>query len=708
MSGTTARWASALRDAARAGVRVERGALTPLLALRGTCGVAVVIGFTLWLGSPTLAVSSAFGAFASGIATFQRSYRPRAVLALAAAAGLSVSAFLGYVLAGHPWAFTAMLLLWAFGAGMAWAAGPVPGVVSAFTVAMMLVVVTLPSSVWNAALHAGIIAVGGVVQALLIAVFPIRRWATRREALADALAGVADYARRLREHPSAPFDPEPLMEARSAAAVTPRQARRRPRQLHGYRQLAERYRPVLASLADPVVGGVPDDGGAPRERVRALLSAAATVLDATARAVRRGERVRLPDEALAVLRVPADGPALPPVPARKAALRLIALTEETVEAAQEPVEVTSPGRRAHLRRPTGPGQVPVVLRTLRRELRAPSPVFRHALRLAAVVSTGYLLGQALPTGHGYWIGLTVVMVLRPDFSATVERGAARLVGTVAGVALGGVVLALAHPGPYPAAALAVGSVLLLYALMRTGFMVISACTGAYVVFLLGIAGADWAQTVPERIVLTLLGGALALASYALFPAWETPRLRERLADWLTAAGGYAVAVLEGFGRPGDGTHRAVREALLDNRAALWEWDQATARAGAEPVRHRGLPRRRAGDAQAALTTVGRSAMLAEAHLPAARAPGDAGAAAFADALRDALGRADDAVRRGARPDWAPVREALVDWQRHAAHPDGVALRAAELVADALEELADAVAGPPADPRTGTAGRNPRA
>ncbi|MEE1928232.1 FUSC family protein [Streptomyces sp. TRM 70351] len=689
MSGTTARWAAALAETARSGLRVERASLTPLLAVRGACGVALVIGLTLWLGSATLAVSSAFGAFASGIATFQRSWRPRPELALAAAAGLSVSAFLGYVLAGHPAAFTVMLALWAFGAGMAWVAGPTPGVVAAFTVAMMLVVVTLPSSVPEAAQHAGIIALGGLAQAGLIVVFPVRRWGARREALADALAGVADYARRLREEPTAPFDPQPLVEAREAAAVTPRQARRRPRQLHGYRLLAERFRPVLASLADPVLGGAAREGPE-RDRVRALLAAAATVLDGTARAIRRGEHVRVPREALDVLQVPEDGPALPPGPARKAALRLIALSGEAVEAAQEPVEVTAVGHRPYLRRATGPGQLAVVLRAVRRELRPASPVFRHALRLAAVVATGYLLGGALPTGHGYWIGLTAVMVLRPDFSGTVSRGAARLAGTVAGVVVGGAVIALLGPGPGVAAGLAVVSVFLLYLLMRTGFMVISACAGAYVVFLLGIVGTNWSQTVPERMLLTLVGGVLALVSYGLYPAWETPRLRERLADWLTASCGYAVAVLDAYGTPGERHTRVVREALLDNRAALLEWEQATARAGAEPVRHRGLPRRRAAEAQAALTTVGRSGLLLEAHLPEPGTPGDPGAAAFAGALRDAVARAAPAVRAGAAPDWAPVHRALARWRRDARHPDGIALRAAELVTDALDELAKAL------------------
>ncbi|MBW1598629.1 FUSC family protein [Streptomyces sp. JJ38] len=687
-SGVTVRWAAALKDTARSGLRIERGAVAPLLALRGTCGVALVLGLTLWLGSPGLAVSSAFGAFASGIATFQRSWRPRPVLALGAALGLSVSAFLGYVLAGHPWAFTPMLAAWAFGAGMAWAAGAVAGVVSAFTVAMMLVVVTLPSSVPEAAGHAAIIGLGGVVQAGLILLFPIRRWAARREALAEALESVAGYARTLREDPTAPFDPQALVRARRAAAVTPRQARHRPRQLQGYRLLADRFRPVLASLADPVVGGATE--GPARERVRALLEAAATVLDAVARAIRYGEHVRLPGEALEVLRVPADGPVLPPGPARRAAVRLIALSEELVEAAQEPVEVTEAGRRPHLRQPSGVRQLPVVLRALRWELRGSSPVLRHALRVAAVVPAGYLLGEALPTRHGYWIGLTAVMVLRPDFSETVARGAARLAGTVTGVALGGALIALTDPGTYLAAAYAVGSVFLLYLLMRSGYLVISACIGAYVVFLLGLAGEGWAQTVPQRIWLTVLGGALALVSYAVYPAWETPRLRERLAEWLTAVLAYAVAVLDGFGRPADRRPRQVRDALLDARAALLEWDEAVARADAEPVRHRGLPRRRAADAQQAVRTVGRSAMLLEAHLPPPDARDDPGAAAFARELRAAAERAGAALRAGAPVDFAALRAALAAWQAHAEHPDGVALRVAELVTEALEELAAAV------------------
>ncbi len=123
-------WLRALKETARTGLTFERTRLEPLVALRGACGVAIVIGLILWLGSPPLAVASAFGAFASGVATFQCSWRPRPVLALAAAGGLAVSTFLGYVAAAHPLAFVILLGAWSLLAGMAWAVGPVSGLVA--------------------------------------------------------------------------------------------------------------------------------------------------------------------------------------------------------------------------------------------------------------------------------------------------------------------------------------------------------------------------------------------------------------------------------------------------------------------------------------------------------------------------------------------------------------------------------------------------
>ncbi|MEV0265162.1 FUSC family protein [Streptomyces sp. NPDC050617] len=683
-------WSSALKETARSGLTIERTRLEPLVAIRGACGVAIVIGGALWLASPTLAVSSAFGAFSAGIATFQRSWRPRPVLALAVAAGLAISTFLGYLVAAHPVGFAVLLAVWTLLAGMAWAVGPVSGLVASQMVAVMLVTVTLPTSILGALQHAGVIACGGLVQAALIVLFPIRPWGIQRDALADALAAEADYARRLRHDPVAPFDPQPLMDARSAAAVTPRQAKRRPQQLSGYRGLAERVRPVLASLADPVVGAPAE--GPERDRARDLLGAAGTVLDAVAHAIRWGKPLRLPAEAMAVLEVPESGPVLHGA-ARRSALRLIALLGDVVDSTDGPVEVAAPavgeGGRRHLRRTTMTGFVPVALRALRREARWTSPVARHAVRVSAVASVGYVVGHNLPLGHGYWAPMASVMVMRPDFAQTYSRGVARFMGTLVGVLIGGAVMALVHPGMYVCAVFAVLSVTLQYLLLRTGYIVLSACISAYVVFLLGIAGTEWSQTVLSRVALTLLGGVLALIAYALFPAWETPRLRDRLAEWLEASGRYSVAVLSLFAQPAARPPRRVRESLLDTRAARAAWEQIAARAEKEPVRHRGLSRSAERSAETALTTMGRVTMLMEAHLPDKDAEPNDDAAQFVEALRAALPDAVAAVRERRELDWSQPREVLAKWRARVGD-EGVAVRGSELLMDALDELARAL------------------
>ena len=55
---------------------------------------------------------------------------------------------------------------------------------------------------------------------------------------------------------------------------------------------------------------------------------------------------------------------------------------------------------------------------------------------------------------------------------------------------------------------------LMYLLLRTGYVVAQACVGGYVVFLLGMGGTQLGQTVRDRVLLTLVGGVLAMIAYA--------------------------------------------------------------------------------------------------------------------------------------------------------------------------------------------------
>ncbi|CAO0829518.1 FUSC family protein [Streptomyces microflavus] len=696
-------WPRALRDVLRSGLSIEETRLEPLLALRAAVGVALLVGPALWLGSPAYAASAALGAFSAGGATFQRAWRPRKVIALGAGAGLALSTLAGYLAAGQLVTFLPLLALWTFVAGLAWAVGSTAGIVAATTVGSMLVTITLPTSAGRALEHAGIIALGGVVQALLILLFPIRRWGAHRDALADALAAVADYARRLRHDPTAGFDPEPLMTARDAAAVTPSQARTRPVALHGPRGVAERMVPAIAALADPDIGAPAEGPG--RDRARELLDAAAEVLDAAARSIRRGTPVEVPPRASELLREGTKHEVLEG-PARQAAERLRELLGEALEIAEcgnarRRTPVRHGGARGELlERPTMFRLVPVVARAVRRELRRDSPVFRHAVRLAAVATLGYLIAAQLPLGHGYWAPIASVMVMRPDFHRTYARAVARLAGTLVGVALATGAVEALGPDARLFGALAVVSAGLSYTLIRTGYAYSQCFAAAYVVFLLGMGGQAWEQTVPERMALTLLGGALAMLAYAVFPAWETPRLRERLADWLAANGRHAAAVLRHFAEPTADRRADMRSAQLASRRARAAWQEAYDRAQQEPVRPRGLTAQEAKAAQEALEGFDRAATLMESRVPHDDNPSAPEVEALAEALESDTEQAAAAMREHRDPDWARVEKALQTWER--AGGRSPALRSeADLQKHALENLATAVSRTPLERDVGS-------
>jgi uncharacterized membrane protein YccC len=50
-----------------------------------------------------------------------------------------------------------------------------------------------------------------------------------------------------------------------------------------------------------------------------------------------------------------------------------------------------------------------------------SNIFRHSLRMSIATIVGYIISGFLPFGHGYWILLTIVVILKPAYSLTKRR-----------------------------------------------------------------------------------------------------------------------------------------------------------------------------------------------------------------------------------------------------------------------------------------------
>src|SRR5207245_9705897 len=76
-----------------------------------------------------------------------------------------------------------------------------------------------------------------------------------------------------------------------------------------------------------------------------------------------------------------------------------------------------------------------LLATLRANLNLQSSAMRHAIRLAAMVALGNGLERAFYWHRSYWLPMTIVLLLKPEFTTTFSRGLLRIGGTILGLFL---------------------------------------------------------------------------------------------------------------------------------------------------------------------------------------------------------------------------------------------------------------------------------
>ncbi len=223
------------------------------------------------------------------------------------------------------------------------------------------------------------------------------------------------------------------------------------------------------------------------------------------------------------------------------------------------------------------------LAELRANMSLRSAAGRHALRLGAVVPATELLAEHTPLARGYWMVVAAATVLRPEFGATFTRAAERLVGTAVGVVIAGLVTAGLHPSG--AVTVAVVGVLAgaAYTLFPASFAAGTAFLTATIVFLLNAVAPDTFTTATDRLIDTVIGGAIGLAAWSLWPTWSRGQARQALAELTTAQRSYLRAVLASLiaGRPAD--EDELRPLARNARLAWTNAQDKVARSLAEPT-----------------------------------------------------------------------------------------------------------------------------
>ena len=215
-----------------------------------------------------------------------------------------------------------------------------------------------------------------------------------------------------------------------------------------------------------------------------------------------------------------------------------------------------------------------------------APPLRHAIRAALAVGVGYFLSLAMPwSTHGYWILVTIVVVLRGSLSHTLERRNSRVAGTILGCLLAGAILSTQAP---PLVLLVIvplaQAVSHSFAIKRYIITAVAATVLSLVQAHL-ISAVDAPMfNVLERIADTLIGVGIAWAFSYVLPSWERSQIPSLVNRTLQAQARHAQIALNlrQFTAVDDEPElewRLARKEAYDSLSALV---QATRRSLAEP------------------------------------------------------------------------------------------------------------------------------
>ena len=140
----------------------------------------------------------------------------------------------------------------------------------------------------------------------------------------------------------------------------------------------------------------------------------------------------------------------------------------------------------------------------------PDPVEpSHAWRLAVALLLAALVARFVSLRNGYWVPLTVLLVLRPDPQRTVTRLIARAAGTVVGALLASAIELFLRPSHDVLAALVVVAAFAAYLFQKATYGLFSAAVTLYVVFMLSFLGLPEPTVALARVLATVTGSVLA-------------------------------------------------------------------------------------------------------------------------------------------------------------------------------------------------------
>jgi uncharacterized membrane protein YccC len=584
------------RAFSRALTRFDSSKLSPYMAVRNSIGVILplIAGFALNMPRGGLVVGS--GALNVAYSDGSDPYSQRAKRMLSSSVLCAVGVLCGALSGHHNVAAVIIATVWAFAAGMFVAAGSTAADLGVISLVILLIYAAQPLTTHQAWISSALALGGGLLQtALSVALWPVQRYEPERRALAALFLELARAAAQPLNATSAPPGTTHSTRAQQALSGLDRETSLEAVRYRALLSQAERIRLSLLMLSRLHLRMQRES--LTHSGVRILddyLKKAAQDLQAIGSSLMSGMPAAAGKEILAaceayteLLRKEAENmPAsfLAAV-AKDARFQMDALNGQLRAAFELAAHATPIGQEAfakqEARQPwrlrfTG------LLATLRANLNLQSSVFRHAVRLAAMVALGDSLERVLPWHRSYWLPMTIVLVLRPEFTTTFSRGLLRIAGTIAGLFLATALFRFLPSSVAIQVLLIFVFTLLLRWVGPANYGIFAVAISALVVYLIAITGVSPKEVIWARGINTAAGGALALLAYWVWPTWERTQVSERIAEMLDAYREYFHTLAESHTRG-----ETIRESELDRvrlnaRLARTNLEASVDRLGSEP------------------------------------------------------------------------------------------------------------------------------
>src|SRR5213080_1780881 len=542
--------------------RFDSSKLSPYLALRNSIGVLLPLVAGFALDMPRGGVVVASGALNVAYSDGSDSYTQRAKRMLSSSALCAMAVLLGGLSGNHNATAVTIATLWAFAAGMLVAAGTTAADLGVFSLVTLLIYAAQPLTPRQALISSGLALCGGILQtALSVALWPVQRYEPERRALANFFRELARASEQPLGATSAPPVTAHSTQAQEALSSLDSDTSIEAVRYRALLSQAERIRLSLLMLSrlhlrmqreSPAHSGVQILGD--------YLKKAAQALQKISNSLNSGTPVEACKEVLAAcetltLRLRQEADSLPTsflaAVTRDARFQMDALNGQLRAALDLTANATAAGQTAFAKQEAKhPWSLRFsgLLATLRANLNLQSSVMRHAIRLAAMVTLGNGLERAFYWHRSYWLPMTIVLVLKPEFTTTFSRGLLRIAGTIVGLFLATALFRFLPDSATVQIVLIFVFTLLLRWVGPANYGIFAVAISALVVLLIAITGVSPKEVIWARGINTAAGGALALFAYWIWPTWERTQVFDRIAAMLDAYREYFHALAEAYVR----------------------------------------------------------------------------------------------------------------------------------------------------------------